>query len=367
MRSCGLIPISATPDPGQSHMNLKVGPFDISPGGRTLVIAEAGVNHNGDLELAKQLVKAASAAGADCVKFQTFRADQLAMQSAPKAMYQRHTTDAGESQLQMLRRLELPREDYPQLARLCHDQQIIFLSTPYSCEDVDFLDSLGVAAYKVASGQAVEPVFLEHVARKGKPILLSTGMCTFAEVDRAVQTIRQAGNDQILVLQCTTSYPAAINDANLLAMTHMGHQLEVLVGYSDHTQSLTAATVAVGLGACVIERHLTIDKTLPGPDQSCSSDPDQFALLVRTIREAQQALGSAEKKPSQAERQNLTVIRRGLVAATRIPSGTRFTRHNVAVRRPVTSLSGQHLPMVLDRHAAVDIAADTPITLEMIR
>ncbi len=345
---------------------ISIGPHTVSDGGPTLVIAEAGVNHNGDADLAKQLVRAAKSAGADCVKFQTFRAHQIATQTAPKAAYQLRTTDPDQSQLDMLRALELSRDDYEQIVDVCRDEHILFLSTPYGFEDVELLESLDVPAYKIASGQAVEPVFLEYVARKGKPVILSTGMCTLAEVKRAVQTICDAGNDQIIVLQCTTNYPSSIDEANLRAMTTMHDELGVLVGYSDHTPSLTAATMAVGLGACVIERHFTLDRQLPGPDQACSSEPPQFAELVGAIREAQRALGSDAKSPTSTERENMPRIRRGLFAAKPIAANTTFTLDNIALKRPVSGLGGDELPSVLGRRAAVDIASDTAIQREMI-
>ena len=345
---------------------ISIGPHTVGGGGPVLVIAEAGVNHNGDVELAKQLVREAKAAGADCVKFQTFRADQIATQTAPKAAYQLRTTDPDQSQLDMLRAFELSRDDYEQIVRVCRDEQIVFLSTPYGFEDVERLESLDVPAYKIASGQAVEPVFLEYIARKGKPVILSTGMCTLAEVQRAVQTIRDAGNEQIVVLQCTTNYPSSIDDTNLRAMTTMRDELGVLIGYSDHTPSLTAATVAVGLGACVIERHFTIDNQLPGPDQACSSDPREFGVMVKTIREAQRTLGSDTKSPTTAERENMSNIRRGVYATKPIATNSPFTLDYLAVKRPVAGIGGDELSAVLGKRAAVDIAADTPIQREMI-
>lgn len=350
---------------GQAKRQL--GPFDLAHAGSALIVAEAGVNHNGDLGLAKRLVGAAKAAGADCIKFQTFRADRVATRSAPKAAYQLRATDADQSQLDMLRNLELSEQDYRQLVRVCEDEQISFLSTPYDVEDVDFLQSLGVAAFKIASGQAVEPVLLEHVARKGKPILLSTGMCTLAEVQRAVRTIHEAGNQQVVVMQCTTAYPTAVSDANLLAMVTMRQRLGVLVGYSDHTTSLIAAAVAVGLGACVIERHLTLDRTLPGPDQACSVNPEGFAAWVGVIREAERSLGSPVKQPTAAEKRNMAAIRRGVVARLRIPAGARLTLQNLTVKRPASQFTGDDLPRLLGRVASVDIDPDTQITPEMIR
>ncbi len=346
---------------------LQIGPCTVSEHGSVWVIAEAGVNHNGDPQRALALIDAAKAAGADAIKFQTFRADRVVTTSAPKAAYQQLTTHTQESQLQMLRKLELPHEHYPQLLDRCREKQIVFLSTPYQLEDADFLESLGVPAYKVASGQAVEPVFLEYIARKGKPVLLSTGMCTLQEVEQAVSTIRQAGNTQILTLQCTTDYPSAVGDANLRAMVTMRHRLGTLVGYSDHTPSLTASVAAVALGACVIERHLTLDRSLPGPDHACSCDPDQFATLVQMIRETQQALGASVKAPTPAEQRNMPNIRRGVVAQTTIPAGTPLTLENLTVKRPLTQLGGTQLREIIGRTAMIDIPPDTPITPEMIR
>lgn len=348
-------------------MNLRVGPFDITDRGRTFVIAEGGVNHNGNIDLAKRLVVAAKNAGADCIKFQTFQADRLAVRTAPKAPYQLNATNQSESQRDMLRALELTEADYQEIAAVSHEQQLLFLSTPYSRQDVDLLESLGVAAYKIASGQAIEPLFLEYVASKGKPIFLSTGMCTLAEVDLAVQSIRQAGNDQVLVLQCTTSYPSSLDDANLLAIVTMRQQLDVLVGYSDHTQCATAATTAVALGASVVERHLTLDKKLPGPDQACSSEPDEFARWVQAIRDTERALGSPIKQPTANERQNMKAVRRGVVAVVPIRAGTPLTLDNLDVKRPASELTGADLPDLIGRFAAVDIEPDTFITRGMIR
>ena len=346
---------------------IQIGSTQVQREGQSFLIAEAGVNHNGEFELAKQLVIAAKAAGADCVKFQTFQADRLALSWAPKAAYQRCSTDANETQLDMLSRFELTHKDYERLVEVCRQEEIVFLSTPYSFEDVDLLESLGVPAYKIASGQAVEPLFLEYVGRKGKPIILSTGMCTLDEVKQAVKTIRQTGNEQIVVMQCTTDYPAAIVDANLRAMVAMRDQLEVLVGYSDHTETFTAAIVARSLGACMIERHFTINRSLPGPDQSCSLDPEGFRLFVCALREAESALGSSTKTPSVVERGHIQTIRRGVVAAGRIAAGDRFTLDNLTLKRPLGQLSGAQLSMILGRHAAVDIDTDTPLTEAMIR
>lgn len=330
------------------------------------IIAEIGVNHNGSLDLAKKMVLEAKACGADCVKFQTFKADRVVTQKAAKAKYQLGTTDPAESQLEMLRKLELKEDEYHELVAFCHDQGLVFLSTPYNIEDADFLDMLDVPAFKIASGQAVELHFLEHLARKGKPLLLSTGMCTLAEVDTAVRTIRQAGNNDIVVLQCTTNYPSRIEDCNLRAMVTMGQALNALVGYSDHTQSLTAALLSVALGACVVERHFTLDTTLPGPDQSSSSDPEEMRRLVAGIREAELALGSGLKEPSSKEAENLPNMRRSLTATQNIQAGSVLTLENVTFKRPGTGINGRMATEAIGRTARCDISADTRITLDML-
>ena len=338
----------------------------ISSGDATFIIAEAGVNHNGDVRIAKKLVREAKICGADCVKFQTFQADRIVTDTSPKAAYQLKTTDPNESQMNMLRKLELPESAYNELIQLCEDVGIIFLSTPYGIEDIDFLDVLGVSAFKVASGQAAEPHFLEHMARKGKPVFLSTGMCTLAEADEAVRIIRDAGNDQIVVFQCTTNYPSALEDVNLRAMQTMASAMDVLAGYSDHTQSLIPATLAVGLGACVIERHFTLDKTLPGPDHANSSDPQEFSQLVRQIREAEKCLGSRIKIPSSAEIQNAEGMRRSIVAKKNIRSGEMLTLDNITLKRPATGLPGKFIKLVLNRRAVKEIDVDTMIDIGMI-
>lgn len=330
------------------------------------LIAEAGVNHNGDLALAEQLVVAAKRAGADCVKFQTFTAERVASSRAPKATYQLRTTDAGESQLEMLRRLELDRRSLEAVRTLCDRENIAFLSTPYSVEDVDLLEELEAPAYKVASALIVEPELLQRLAATSKPILLSTGLATLAEVAAAVATLRDAGNDQVVVLQCTTDYPARIEEANVRALQTMRRELGVLAGYSDHTTGASAALAAIALGAVVIEKHLSLDPTLPGPDQASSASPAEFAALVAAAREVEAALGNGVKAPSPSERENLVSMRRSLVAAVPIVAGTTLTRELIAVKRPATGLPPAAANAVVGRAAAVDIPADAPLTEEML-
>ncbi len=331
------------------------------------IIAEAGVNHNGDPDLACRLIDAAADAGADAVKFQTYKTERIVTPQSPKAAYQLQTTDSLESQMAMLKKLELHPADYPSLISHCLKKNITFLSTPYDHEDVDFLYELSVPAFKVASGQAVEPYFLKHLASKGKPILLSTGMCTLAEVDDAVRVMKQEGNEQIIVLQCTTNYPSRLLDTNLLAMRTMGDALNVICGYSDHTVGNVAVSGAIALGARVIEKHFTLDKGMAGPDHSSSADPIEFKQLVQTVRDMELCLGSSVKQPSGVELENSLGMRRSLVAKRFIPADTPLSWENITLKRPGSGLNGRAVELVIGRMAQTDIAEDTMITLEMIR
>lgn len=347
-------------------MGLQVGRATIVDGGRPFVIAEIGVNHNGSLDLARRMVVAASEAGADCAKFQTFRAERVATADAPKASYQLRSTSSDESQLSMLRRLELGEEHHRELMRLCDAVGLVFLSTPYSVEDLEFLVDLGVAALKIPSALLVEPAMLRAAARSELPVIASTGMATLAEVDQAVTAFRDAGGTQLALLQCTTDYPAPISDANLRAMLLMRDAFGVPVGYSDHTTGLTAVVAAVALGACVIEKHFTIDKTLPGPDQSTSSDPAEFRAMADAARDAWRALGSGRKEPAPAERPNIIGMRRSLVAAADITRGSIVRGEQLAAKRPAVGISPRDTDRVVGSRARVDIPADTVLTWAML-
>jgi N-acetylneuraminate synthase/N,N'-diacetyllegionaminate synthase len=336
----------------------------IGAGHPAFVIAEAGVNHNGDPELARQLIRAAKAAGADCVKFQTFKAERVVTAAAPKAAYQLGTTDPAESQLAMLRSLELDPGVYRELLALAAAEGVAFFSTPYNEEDVDFLAGLGIGAFKLASLSVVEPAFLRYVARQGKPIVLSTGMATLDEVVRAVDAIRSAGNEQIVLLQCTTNYPSRLADVNLRAMLTMRDVCSVPVGYSDHTAGHTACIAAVALGACVIEKHFTLDKALPGPDHTTSCDPAEFAELMREIRATELLLGSAEKTPCEVERRNAIGMRRSIVARRAITAGEVLTSEMLAFKRPSTGIPPAQLDTLIGAVATRDIPADAMLTRE---
>lgn len=322
------------------------------------VIAEAGVNHNGDVRLAKQLVVAAKRCGADCVKFQTFKAERAVTETAPKAQYQLQTTDPKESQMQMLKKLELPFEAYQELLALCQAEGILFLSTPYNVEDVEFLSALHVEAFKLSSICLAEPYFLQYVAKQGKPIILSTGMGTLAEIDEAVRVIRATGNNQIILMQCTTNYPSAHKDANLLVIKTMQQAFRTVVGYSDHTQDEVACIASIALGAKVIEKHFTIDKTLPGPDQSSSADPVEFSRLVQHIRNAELALGSSLKEPCEVERKNALGMRRSIVTKRRIEKGEVIDETMLTFKRPATGLPPRYLGDLVGGRASRNMDAD---------
>ena len=329
-----------------------IGGIEIGQARRCFVIAEAGVNHNGDRQLARELVLAAKRIGADAVKFQTFRAAGVITSDAQKAPYQLRTTDPAESQTAMLGRLEMSEDLHVELIELCRQQGIVFLSTPYDFRDVDMLQKLDVAAFKLASIHCAEPAFVEYAAGTGKPIILATGMATLGEVELAVLAARRTGNRKLVLLQCTTDYPSRIEDANLLALKTMRKAFEVPVGYSDHTEDSTACVAAVALGACVIEKHLTLDRNMPGPDHAASHDPEQFAALVRAIRQAEKALGTGVKEPCAAERANMSTMRRSIAARRDIASGERLTQEMIAFLRPASGLSPASLPQFVGRRFA---------------
>lgn len=347
------------------RQEIRIGERTIGAGSPVFVIAEAGVNHNGSVDSARELIRAAHAAGADCVKFQTFRAESAVTASAPKAEYQVEVTGSG-SQLEMLKALELPEEAWPELIDLCRDLGIAFMSTPYNFADVDLLDGLGVPAFKLASIHLVELPFVRYVAARGRPVILSTGMATLAEARDAVAAAREEGNEQVVVLQCTTNYPASLEDANVRAMVTLGRELSVHVGFSDHCASDLASLAAVALGASVIEKHFTLDRTLPGPDHSSSLDPAGLRRLVESIRGVERALGSGVKSPAASEARNTSGMRRSIVAVRPIRAGERIRREALDFKRPATGLEPRRLDEVVGRLARRDIPPDTPLVEDAV-
>jgi N,N'-diacetyllegionaminate synthase len=341
---------------------MKIGARTIGPGHPAFVIAEAGVNHNGAPDLAMKLVQAGAAAGVDCVKFQTFKAERVVTEAAPKAAYQLEVTDPAESQIAMLKALELTEAAYPALMAECAKLGIAFTSTPYNEEDVDFLMGLDVPALKLASIHAVEPSLLRYTAATGKPLILSTGMCTMDEVKRAVEIVHGAGNRNLVILQCTTNYPSPTADANLRAMVAMRDQLAVLVGYSDHTQSDTACIAAIALGACVIEKHLTLDKSMKGPDQPTSLEPHEMKRLMTAIREAESALGTGVKAPAANEVRNIKGMRRGIVARAAIAQGQTIAAADLILKRPLSEVPPSSWDAIIGVAAARPIAAGAALS-----
>lgn len=331
----------------------------------TLIIAEAGVNHNGDLDLAKRLVDVAAEAGADLIKFQTFSAERLAIHSAPKADYQTRTTDQAQSQLAMLRQLELSAAMHETLITHCQARGIGFFSTGFDIPSLDYLASLGAERFKIPSGEITNLPYLRHIGAFGKPVILSTGMATLGEIEAALDVLEAAGTPRarITVLHCNTEYPTPMSDVNLRAMCRICHALGVAVGYSDHTPGIEVPIAAVALGATVIEKHLTLDRNLPGPDHKASLEPDGFAAMVRAIRNIEQALGDGIKRPSPSEAKNKPIARKSLVAARPIQAGEPFTPENVTAKRPGTGISPMRWDEVMGRISGRHFAPDELIEL----
>ena len=329
------------------------------------MIAEGGVNHNGDLELARRLMDAAREAGADAIKFQTFRAERLVTSTAPRAAYQRETGEPS-SQLEMLRKLELSERAHVELWRHGREVGLPVLSTPFDERSADFLQRLGMGATKVGSGELTNLPFLEHIAAKGLPMLVSTGMATLGEVEQAVHAIRRAGNPPLVLLQCTSRYPAPPAEANLRVMDTLRAAFGVPVGYSDHTRGNDVALAAAARGACVIEKHFTLDRRLPGPDHAASAEPDQFAALVRSIRTVEAALGHGRKEPSPREAEIAAVARRSLVTARDMDAGERIDAGALEIKRPGTGLPPARAEHVIGRRLGRPLPAGTPLTWEAL-
>ena len=346
-------------------LRIHIGERAIGEGEKVFVIAEAGVNHNGDLSIARRLIDVAVEAGADAVKFQSFKAESLVTPAAPKAEYQTRTTSIDESQLEMLRKLELSESDHRELSSYCRERGIIFLSTPFDEESADFLDTLPVPAFKISSGDLTNIEFLEHVARKKKPLILSTGMANLAEVRDGVTTVNAAGCDQIVLLHCVTDYPADPFDVNLRAMQTLRDTFKVPAGFSDHTEGIEVALAATALGAAVIEKHFTLDRHQPGPDHRASLEPQELQAFVRGIRLVESSLGNGEKVPTPREIETAKVARRSLVAAHEIPASTVVERTMIALKRPGTGMPPAQLNLILGKTTRVRIASGALLTPDM--
>jgi len=332
---------------------------------RILIIAEAGVNHNGDLEIAKQLIDVAVDAGADLVKFQTFNSTRLATRSAQKADYQTRTTDTRESQHEMLRHLELTPEIHRTLIAYCAARNIGFFSTGFDIESLNLLAGLGMDRFKIPSGEITNLPYLRHMGQFGKSIILSTGMATLGEIEAAIEVLEEVGTPRmrITVLHCTTEYPTPMAEVNLRAMQTIRDAFSVEVGYSDHTPGIEVAIAAVAMGATIIEKHFTLDRNLPGPDHHASLEPDELKAMVMAIRHIEQALGDGIKRPSPSEARNKPIARKSLVAMQPIKAGEVFSAENITAKRPGTGISPMRWDEVLGRKAPRDFAADELIEL----
>jgi N,N'-diacetyllegionaminate synthase len=332
---------------------------------KTLIIAEAGVNHNGDMSMARRLIDVAAEAGADLVKFQTFQASRLVTTDAKKAEYQSNATGGDETQYAMLRKLELTREMHLELIEYCRTRGIGFFSTGFDEQSVDMLVELGIDRFKIPSGEITNLPYLRHIGRYGKPVILSTGMADLHEIGMALDVLESAGTKraQITVLHCNTEYPTPMSDVNLRAMLTIRDTFGVEVGYSDHTSGIEIAIAAVALGATVIEKHFTLDRSLPGPDHKASLEPQELSAMVSAIRNIEAALGDGIKRPSPSESKNIGIARKSLVASREIRAGEIFTESNLTIKRPGTGISPMRWDEVLGHKATRDFAKDDLIEL----
>ena len=339
------------------------GKFPVMGEGRPCyVIAEAGVNHNGDVDRALALIDAAYDAGADAVKFQTFRSELLVTESADGAEYQKRNLGKETTQFEMLRQLELAPADFKRLAEHARLRGITFLSTPFDVESADFLESLDLPLYKIGSGELTHHALLRHVAQKGCPVILSTGMASLDEVREAVEVIRAEGAPLIL-LHCVSNYPAAPHDLNLRAIRTLAESFGVPVGFSDHTQGISMASLAVAAGACVVEKHFTLSRELPGPDHRASLEPDELREMVAAIRETEMILGNGEKVPAASERSVAEAARRSWVAAGALEKGHVLQACDLILRRPGTGLAEKELPKLLNRRLSCSLSAGAVLSL----
>lgn len=328
---------------------------------KTYIIAEAGVNHNGSLELARQLVDRAREAGADCVKFQTFLASEAVSRFAQKAQYQKETVPQGESQLEMVKRLELSFQAFEELKAYCEQVGIDFLSTPFDLPSIHFLNNLGVPFWKIPSGEITNLPYLIEIARTGKDVVMSTGMCTMDEIEAALTVLQSNGAGHISLLHCNTEYPTPFSDVNLQAMKTLKERFHCPVGYSDHTQGIEIPIAAVAMGAAIIEKHFTLDRTMKGPDHRASLEPQELKTMVTSIRHIEQAMGDGVKHPSPSEKKNIPIARKSIVARYAIAKGELLTEDNLTTKRPGDGISPMEWFNVLGTTAVRDFQPDEKI------
>ena len=333
------------------------------------VIAEAGVNHNGSIEIAKKLIDVAVEAGADAVKFQTFNVDNLVIRSAKKASYQKKNTDSSESQFQMLKKLELNKSAHKAIISYCKKKKIMFLSTPFDHKSIELLNSLKMSIFKIPSGEITNLPHLRHIGQLGKDVILSTGMSTLKEIKNALSVLTGSGTplEKITVLHATTEYPCPLDEVNLSAMKTISETFSVRVGYSDHTQGIEVSIAAVAMGATVIEKHFTIDREMEGPDHKASLEPEELKLMVQSIRNIELAYGNGDKKPTKSEINNKTHARKSIVAKRDIKKGQAFTVENISAKRPGNGISPMRWDEVLGRKAERNFSKDEPIALSDLK
>ncbi len=326
------------------------------------IIAEAGVNHNGSFDLACKLVDVAKDAGVDCIKFQTFKSKNLVSRNAQKAEYQKDTTGEGK-QVDMLKRLELSYDEFWALKKYCDNVGICFLSTPFDFESIDFLNSIDMPFWKIPSGEVTNYPYLVALAKTGKPIVMSTGMCSMDEIKAAIDVLKANGTKEIKLLHCNTEYPTPYEDVNLVAMKTMRDEFGLEVGYSDHTKGIEVPIAAVALGASIIEKHFTLDCNMEGPDHKASLEPDELKRMVSSIRHIEKSLGSGDKTPSPSEIKNKTVARKSIVAKKNITAGDVLTEDNITVKRPGSGINPMRWNEVLGTRAVRDFEEDELIEI----
>ncbi len=331
------------------------------------VVAEVGVNHNGSVATGKKLIAAAKDAGADAVKFQTFKTDKVVTKYAAKADYQKIGVSQNESQYEMIKKLELGPDKIAELFDCAQKEDIIFLSSAFDRESVDLLDRLGVAAFKIASGEITNFPLLQYIAGKGKPLIMSTGASTIAEIGEALKTVRRDGAQDVILLHCVTSYPARKEDSNLRTIVTLKKRFKLPVGFSDHTLGIEVSIAATALGAVLIEKHFTLNRNMPGPDNRMSLQPDELKELIAAIRNVKTALGNGVKRLTKDERKIRDIVRRSLVARVDIPEGTIITESMLDFKRPGTGIAPSRSNLVIGKRAGKNIARDELITLEKLQ
>ena len=327
---------------------------------KVFIIAEAGVNHNGSINLAKKLIDVASESGADAVKFQTFKAEKLVSKHAQKADYQKETTDKNESQFEMIKKLELDSDTHKELMAYCKTKNIIFLSTPFDHDSIDLLSDLGLEIFKIPSGEITNLPYLRHIGKLNKKVILSTGMADIGEIEDALDILINSGTkkENILVLHANTMYPTPMEDVNLKAMVTIGSTFDIKYGYSDHTLGIEVDIAAVAMGACCIEKHFTLDRNMEGPDHKASLEPDELKAMVKAIRNIELALGSSFKKPSKSEIPNMQIARKSIVAKINIKKGEILSEENITIKRPGNGINPMRWDEIVGTIATKDYKED---------